>query len=186
MHSNEEILKFIASTFHPLGVTAPLTIRVRKILQVVWNQGPQWDPPLDVQQFLEFIQFKSDLPSYQNISIPRALFRRNTKIQSTALHMFTDASDYALSAVSYLKTEYVDKTVDVVFMMGKARVAPIKRMTIPNLVLQAAVYGAQFALFIKKQQDLETGNYFFWSDSITVLNWLRNPEVRHRIFVGDR
>ena len=39
-------------------------------------------------------------------------------------------------------------------MMGKARVAPIERMTIPNLEMQAAVYGAQLAQFIKEQQDL--------------------------------
>ena len=184
--AQRKLLKFVASIFDPLGVIAPLTIRVRKILQATWNKGPQWDAPLDVQQFPDILQFKHELPSYQNISIPRALFRRNTKIQSKALHTFTDASEYALSALSYLRTEYVDKTVDVVFMMGKARVAPIKRMTIPNLELQAAVYGAQLAQFIKEQQYLEIGNYFFWSDSTTVLHWLRTPEMRHRIFVANR
>ncbi|XP_075256676.1 uncharacterized protein LOC142349146 [Convolutriloba macropyga] len=184
--TQRKLLKFVASIFDPLGVIAPLTIRVRKILQAIWNKGPQWDAPLDVQQFPDFLQFKNELPTYQNISIPRALFRRNSKIQSTALHTFTDASEYALSAVSYLRTEYVDKLNDVVFMMGKARVAPIKRMTIPNLELQAAVYGAQLAQFFKEQQDLEIGNYFFWSVSTTVLHWLRTPEMRHRIFVANR
>ena len=71
-------------------------------------------------------------------------------------------------------------------MMDKARVAPIKRMAIPNLELQAAVYGAQLAQFIKEQQDLEIGNYFFWSDSTTVLHWLRTPLMWHRIFVANR
>ena len=137
--TQRKLLKFVASIFDPLGVIAPLTIRVGKILQAAWNKGPQWDAPLDVQQFPDFLQFKNELPSNQNISIPSALFRRNTKIQSTALHTFTDASECAISAVSYLRTEYVNKTVDVMFMMGKARVAPIKRMTIPNLELQAAV-----------------------------------------------
>ena len=144
--TERNFLKFVASIFDPLGVIAPETITVRKIMQAAWNKGSQWDAPLDVQQFPDFLQFKNELPSYQNISIPRPLIRRNRKIQSTALHTFTDASEYALSAVSNLRTEYVDKTVDV-FMMGKARVAPIKRMTIPNLELQAAVYGAQLAQF---------------------------------------
>ena len=184
--TQRKLLKFVASIFDPLGVIAPLTIRVRKILQAIWYKGPQWDAPLDVQQFPDFLQFKNELPTYQNISIPRALFRRNTKIQSTALHTFTDASEYALSAVFYLRTEYVDKTVYIVFMMGKARVAAIKRMTIPNLELQAAVYGAQLAQFIQEQQDLEIGNYFFWSDSTTVFHWLRTPEMLHRIFAANR
>ena len=64
-------------------------------------------------------------------------------------------------------------------MTGKARVAPIMRMTIPNLELQAAVYRAQLAQFIKEQQNLEIGKYFFCSDSTTVLRWLRTPEMRH-------
>ena len=176
-------MKFLASIFDPLGVVAPSTIRVRKIFRAVWNQGPQWDALLDVQQFPEFLQFKNEIPSYRNISNKRTLLCRNTKIQSTALHTFTDASKFALSAVCYLRTEYVDKTVDVVFMVDKARVTP---MTIPNLELQAAVYGAQLAQFIKEQPDLETGNNFFWSDSTTVLHWLRTPEMRHQISVANR
>ena len=39
--------------------------------------------------------------------------------------------------------------------MGKALVAPIKKMTIPNLELQSAVYGAQLAQFITEEQDIE-------------------------------
>ena len=78
--TQRKLLKFVTSIFDPLGVIAPLTIRVRKILQETWNKGPQWDSPLHVQQFPDFLQFKNELPSYQNISIPRALFHRNTKI----------------------------------------------------------------------------------------------------------
>ena len=184
--TKRKLLKFVASIFDPLGIIAPLTIRVRKLLQAAWNKGPQWDATLDVPQFPDFLQFKNEFPSEKNISIPRALFRRNTKIQSTALYMFTDASEYALSAVSNLRTEYVDKTVDVVFMMCKVRVAPIKRMTIPNLELQAPVFCAQLAQFIKEEQDLEIGNYFFWSYGTTVLHWLRTHEMRHQIFVDNR
>ena len=46
--TQRKLLKFVASIYDPLGVIAPLTIRVRKILQVAWGKGPQWDAPLDV------------------------------------------------------------------------------------------------------------------------------------------
>ena len=156
-------MKFVASIFDHPGVTAPLRIRVRKILQTVWNQDPKWDARLDVQRFPDFLHFKTELPFCQNVSIPLARFHRNTKIQSAALHTFIDASLYALSAVAYLRIEYVDKTVEVVFAKGKARVAPVKRKSIPKLDLRAAVCGAQSAQFLKEQQDLDVGNYFFWS-----------------------
>ena len=71
-------------------------------------------------------------------------------------------------------------------MIGKARVAPIKRMTIPNLELQAAVYGAQLAQFLRDEMDIEIHKQVFWSDSTTVLYWLRTAEIRHRIFIANR
>ena len=107
-------------------------------------------------------------------------------MSSIELHTFTDASEYALSAVSYMRFEYSDRSISVKYIMGRARAAPIKRMTIPNLELQAAVYGAQLAQFIKEEQAIEYSDCVFWSDSTTVLYWLRTPEMRHRIFVANR
>ena len=39
-------------------------------------------------------------------------------------------------------------------MIGKPRVAPTKRMTIPDLELQAAGYAAQLSKFIQDQLDI--------------------------------
>ena len=107
-------------------------------------------------------------------------------ISSTELHTFTDASEQPLLAVSCLPIEHIDETVSVAFVIGKARVAPLKRMTIPNLELQAAVYGAQIAQFVKDKMDFEILKQVFWSDSTTVLYWLRTPEICHRIFIANR
>ena len=35
------LLKLAASLFDPLGFIAPLTIRLRKVLQATWNNGPK-------------------------------------------------------------------------------------------------------------------------------------------------
>ncbi|XP_075239281.1 uncharacterized protein LOC142334838 [Convolutriloba macropyga] len=70
--------------------------------------------------------------------------------------------------------------------MGKASVAPIKRKTIPNLELQAAVYAAQLTQFVREGHDIHINETVFWSDSTTVLYWLRTPEIHHHIFVTNR
>ena len=59
-------------------------------------------------------------------------------------------------------------------------------MTIPTPELQAAVYGAQIAQFLKEEQYIEYSDCVFWSDSTTVLYWLRTSEKRHRKFVLNR
>ena len=59
-------------------------------------------------------------------------------------------------------------------------------MTIPNMELKAAVYGAKLAQFLKEEQDIKYSDCVFWSDSTTVLYWLRTPEMRQRIFVENR
>ena len=154
------LLKLAASLFDPLEFIAPLTIRLRKFLQATWNHGPKWDKPLLLDNIQDFSKLREELPAFKDVEIPRKFFLDKT-ISSIELHTFTDASEYAQSAVSYMRIEYSDRSISVKYVMGKARVAPIKRMTIPNLELQAAVCGAQFAQFIKEEPDIECSDFVF-------------------------
>ena len=122
---------------------------------------------------------------FQNVHLPRKLLNE-IPILLIELHTFTNASDLALSAVCYLRTEHFDESVSVEFVIGKARVAPIKRMTFPNLELQVAVYGAQLAQIVKNEMNIEIHKQVFWSVSTTVRYWLRTPNIRHRIFIANK
>ncbi|XP_075241673.1 uncharacterized protein LOC142336649 [Convolutriloba macropyga] len=183
--SQRKLLRFVASIFDPIGIIATFTIRFRKVLQGAWNHGPKWDKPLQLDENSDFEILKKELSSFQDVHLPRKLLNE-IPISLIELHTFTDASELALSAVSYLRIEHIDESVSVAFVIAKARVAPIKRMTIHNLELQAAVYGTQLAQFVRDEMDIEINKQVFWSDSTTVLYWLRTPEIRHRIFIANR
>ena len=90
----------------------------------------------------DFSRLREESPASKDVEISRNSFLEKT-VSSIELHTFTEASEYALFAVSYFRKEYSHRPVSINFVMGKARVAPIKKMTIPNLQLEAAVYGAQ-------------------------------------------
>ena len=183
--TQQKLLRFVASLFDPLGFIAFVTIRLRNILQAAWNQGPKWDNPLLVQNFPDFVSLRDKIPIFKDLQIPRNYFL-DKPIRSVQLHTFTDASEFALSAVCYIRIEYSDQSIAVRFVIGKASVAPLKKITIPNLELQAAVYGAQLAQFVKEEQDIDLTQSIFWSDNTTVLYWLRTHEMRHRIFIANR
>ena len=53
------------------------------------------------------------------------------------LQIFSDAFENAIANVVFLRTMFSDNSVSLNSILGKARGAPIKRMTTPNLELLA-------------------------------------------------
>ena len=56
--------------------------------------------------------------------------------------------------MTYLKTHDEYGIVDVSLMYSKSKVAPIKKVTLPRLELQAAVLGVKMSSFIKNERNI--------------------------------
>ncbi|XP_014674673.1 PREDICTED: uncharacterized protein LOC106814830 [Priapulus caudatus] len=69
---------------------------------------------------------------------------------------------------------------------SKSRVAPLKRLTIPRLELQAAVIAARLAETIVQEFTFEFKGLYFFSDSMIVLRWLKKPPGWFKLFVSVR
>ncbi|XP_045170970.2 uncharacterized protein LOC123533396 [Mercenaria mercenaria] len=67
--------------------------------------------------------------------------------------------------------------------MAKSRVAPLKKITLPNLELMAAVIGARLARHILQAIDIQ--DVILWSDSQSVLHWLSTSRPVNK-FVQNR
>ena len=70
--------------------------------------------------------------------------------------------------------------------MGKGRVAPVQPLTIPHLELQGAVTSARLALNVAEELKQTVATFTFWTDSITVLRWLKSKTARYQTFVANR
>ena len=69
---------------------------------------------------------------------------------------------------------------------GKTRNAPIRECTIPRLELQAAVLAARLSKTILKELDLPIDQTFYWSDSMTSLQYIKNETRCFQTFVASR
>jgi hypothetical protein len=72
------------------------------------------------------------------------------------------------------------------FLIGKARLAPLKIVTIPRLELTAAVLSVRIGILMLKELDLPIERHEYWTDSQTVIRYIINEEKRFQVFVANR
>ncbi|KFD60758.1 hypothetical protein M514_11478 [Trichuris suis] len=79
-----------------------------------------------------------------------------------------------------------DGSIAVSFICSKARVAPLKYLTIPRLELQAALISPRLGTTLQQRFRITTSSIYYWTDSLTVLHWLSSTGSRYNAFVANR
>ena len=70
--------------------------------------------------------------------------------------------------------------------MGKARVTPLKPITVPRLELTAATTSTKVAIQLKKELKIKIDCEWFWTDSQVVLGYIANVSKKFHLFVANR
>ena len=145
-------LRNVSSIFDPLGMSSPIQIRVRTSLQRLWKGNQLWDRPLSLEDYPGKRCFE-EVENLSTIHIKRFNFEVSKKPVHKRILVFSDASEKAIANVAFLRTVFFNNSVSLNFILGKALVAPIERITTRNLELLAATNGAKISQFIKKEQN---------------------------------
>lgn len=104
--------------------------------------------------------------------------------QRKDIHIFSDTSTEAISAVAYLKVRDSLNQTHVGFLFGKAKLAPEPEHTIPRFdVVGLAV---EIADFILRELDIQIDNIKFYTDSNVVLGYIYNQTKRFYVYVSNR
>ncbi|XP_066499342.1 uncharacterized protein [Hoplias malabaricus] len=180
------ILSTIASVYDPLGFLAPFLLSGKQVLQEMCQKGVGWDDPLPDELRPRWENWVSDVRNLEKIQIPRCYSPENFgKILRTELHHFSDASSRGYGQCTYIRLVSED-SVHCTLIMGKARVAPTKVVTIPRLELTAAVISAAVSSMLKEELELRIDEEHFWTDSRVVLGYVSNEARRFHVFVANR
>jgi len=92
----------VAKTFDVLGWFSPSTIKVKILMQQLWEDKVDWDDPVPSRIQNAWIQWRSELPLLSQKCIPRCYFNKSQP-RSMEIHGFADASEVAYAAVVYLR-----------------------------------------------------------------------------------
>ena len=166
--TQRKILSLVSSVFDPIGLFAPFSVHMRRLLKGIWTKnGQHWENEVEPSEEEEFLRWKEQLPMLAEKSIDRRYFNRER--DKTELHVFADASEDTMCAVAYLCSQTTEDSADLAFVIGKCRVAPMRHLSIPLLELQAAVMAVRLKEQIVKEHEMKINSCSLWSDSTTVL-----------------
>ncbi|XP_077982843.1 uncharacterized protein LOC144437710 [Glandiceps talaboti] len=185
-YTRRGILSKISTIFDPLGIAAPFVLPARILLQSLCKQNIGWDEPIGGDDLKKWRQWVEDIPYIEQLTVPRSLQPRGVQITSCQLHMFSDASDKGYGIAAFTRLSDNRGQVHCNLLMGKARVAPLKRITIPRMELTAASISVKFAHMITKEMDYQFDKIIYWTDSMSVLRYINNNTSRFHTFVANR
>ena len=171
------LLSLVSKLFDPLGLISPLTIRGKTLIQTAWAEKMDWDAPLNESYIKDWYDLRREFAQVGPIRVPRQFDKGGGEAK---LHIFCDASKRAYGAVAY----YVNDDC-CSLIMSKARVAPIKPRTLPQMELTAIELGVKLAAYLDKQiKGIQ--QIHIWTDSEICLFWIARqnctmPYVQNRV-----
>lgn len=96
------LISDIAKVFDVLGFFFPATIKMKILLQRLWEMKIDWDEAVPNEVKDVWLRWRTELPSLVAVPIPRCYLPRESSVVRVVLHGFSDASEEAYAAVVYV------------------------------------------------------------------------------------
>ncbi|XP_003740394.1 uncharacterized protein LOC100903021, partial [Galendromus occidentalis] len=183
--SKRKLLRGLAQIFDPLGIMGPTTINAKILLQKLWKSKIGWDLALEGPHAEEYARF-TDLLNKDKVSISRHMLSYTGDKSRRELHVFSDASLNAYGCVIYLRESSGNTKPITHFVMAKAKVCPVKPMSIHRLELLGALLASRLLSSVKSLMDIQIDSAHLYTDNSSVLGWVNSEPERWKPYVANR
>ena len=138
-NTRRSILSVMSSLYDPLGLAAPMILTAKRLLQKLCRKDLGCDDVIRSDHLERRCEWSRGITGLSDVKVPRCVKPQHfSKVDSIQLHYFSDASEEGYGAVSYLRMADSQGNIACNILLGKARVAPLKTVTMPRLELTAA------------------------------------------------
>ena len=167
------ILSELSSVYDPLDLASPFILNGRRIIQKLCQGNAAWDDTVSDEVQEKWTKWKGKLPALEEIEILRCIKPADFgRVVETSILHFSDASKDRYGQASYLRLVNNQGVIHCVLLIGKARVSPLRYVSIPRLELVAATLSVKIALLLREELDTEINKEYFLTDSKVVLGYI--------------
>ena len=136
--------------------------------QLESRKGTNWDEPIDKENLKDWQTWSSGLPNLENIEVARCYKAPGFESPKlTQVHVFCDASERGYSVSMYLRFVNRDGGIHCSLLLGKSRVAPLKKFTIPRMELTAATVAVHLYSKVSQELQYKIDEVYYWTDSMS-------------------
>ena len=133
--TKRNLVSDVAKVFDALGLFSPVTIKMKIILQRLWELKLDWDNPVPDHVLEIWSQCRTELLALTAVYIPRCYSPARFTPTSMQLHEFSNVSEEVYAGVVYLRVIDSFGRAHTTLDLSKTRVTPVKHLSIPRLKL---------------------------------------------------
>ena len=187
--SRRVIFRVVNTTYDPLGLLSPFLIKLKVEMRRLYSEEFKhlnWDDHIPPQLHERWIELLQQLFEIDDLEFERCVKPENATSDNPVLVIFGDGSIEAFCAVAYVRWKLTNGTFQARLLMSKTRVAPLKKISVPRLELNAAVMNTRITKTVLEFSELEFDQVFNLSDSGAVLGMIENGSNTMKEFCGTR
>lgn len=179
------VLEQVMKLYDPLGVLCPFTLQAKILLRRTWELKLGWDEPLPDDLWHQWIKFFEEYLQISDLRYDRCLSPKD-KVGMPVLIILSDGSDVAYGASAYIRWELEDGSFWCRLIMAKCRIAPLRRISTPQMELNGAVLSKRVRKVLEQEHRFQFSKVYHLLDSITVLNIINKMSTRFKLYEGVR
>ena len=184
------VWRVIMSQYDLLGLVSIFTIQLKLLMRNLSKENCQkigWDEQIPEDLKITFIDLVKKLQQVKLLQFPRSISSSSELQQDLPeLIIMVDGSQQASCSLAYVRWILKDGSGECHFLTGKTRVAPLRKISVPRMELQAAVLGVRLCAKIEQYSGLQFSKKYFLTDASSVLGMIRGDCSTFLEFVGTR